>query len=394
MAEESEQRTRDPWSTKKKDSAPRGVYRHPSGEGAIRFNCGAGHIHKEQVGRLKTDAIDARNGRRARAHQQPGWCPLIEAQQARAHAKESRQREQARVTFAEHAKDFIGWAKVNHRSWAKDDSRLSRVTPVLGQKKLDEITTANVEHFLASLREGERAVSPASVNRYRDLLSGLSKRAMRLGLVAANPVRGIPKLRESGRRLVYLPPNGPEEGALREVLPLELRPPFTLSLHTGLRWSEQRALRWQDVDVLSGQITVGRSKNGTSRQVPMNAVVRSMLFDLSAQRKRPDDPDEPIFDGAYRTVARLFSHAVRQAQTALRTTGKDASRLEGYTWHSNRHSFASRLVMAGVDLRTVQELGGWKTLGMVLRYSHLAPSHLQAAVERLVPMTAVELARN
>jgi site-specific recombinase XerD len=68
------------------------------------------------------------------------------------------------------------------------------VTPILGSKKLDEITTADVERFLASLREGERAVSPASVNRYRDLLSGLFKRALRLGLVALNPVRGIPKL--------------------------------------------------------------------------------------------------------------------------------------------------------------------------------------------------------
>jgi site-specific recombinase XerD len=169
---------------------------------------------------------------------------------------------------------------------------------------------------------------------------------------------------------------------------------FTLSLHTGLRWGEQRALRWHDVDVLSGLITVGHSKNGTSRQVPMNAVVRSTLFDLSAQRKRLNDPDELIFDGAYRTVARLFSHAVQQAQTGLRAAGKDACRLEGYTWHSNRHSFASRLVMAGVDLRTVQELGGWKTLSMVLRYSHLAPRHLQAAVERLVPTNGVELARN
>jgi site-specific recombinase XerD len=101
----------------------------------------------------------------------------------------------------------------------------------------------------------------------------------------------------------------------------------------------------------------------------MNAVVRSTLFDLGAQRLRPDDPEELIFSGAYRTVARAFSYAVRQAQTALRAAGKDASRLEGYTWHSNRHSFASRLVMAGVDLRTVQELGGWKTLSMVLRYS-------------------------
>jgi Phage integrase family len=62
----------------------------------------------------------------------------------------------------------------------------------------------------------------------------------------------------------------------------------------------------------------------------------------------------------------------------------DSSRLDGYTWHGNRHTFASRLVMAGVDLRTVQELGGWKTLKMVQRYAHLSPAHLRAAVERLV----------
>src|SRR6266480_1495359 len=96
--------------------------------------------------------------------------------------------------------------------------------------------------------------------------------------------------------------NGPEEVALRDALPSELRPPFTLSLHTRLRWGEQ-ALRWQDVDVLSGLITIGGSKNDASRQVPMNAVVRSTLFDLSAQRARPNDPEELIFSGAYRTVS-------------------------------------------------------------------------------------------
>ena len=310
MWEENRQRRRDLWSTRKKDVAPRGVYRHRSGMWAIRFTCGAGHIHKEQVGRVKSEAIDWRNERRARSRREPGWCPLVEARRARDQAKESKRREQARVSFAEHTRDFIQWAKVNHRSWEKDDSRLSRVTPVLGDKKLDEITTADVEHFLASLREGERAVSPASVNRYRDLLSGLFKRAMRLGLVASNPVRGIPKLREVGRRLVYLPPDGDEEAALRDALASELRQLFTVSLHTGLRWSEQMALRWRDADVLSGLITVGRSKNGSIRQVPMNSVVRSVLFDLGARRQRPNDPEEPIFVGAYRTVARAFSQAV------------------------------------------------------------------------------------
>jgi integrase len=60
------------------------------------------------------------------------------------------------------------------------------------------------------------------------------------------------------------------------------------------------------------------------------------------------------------------------------------ARLDGYVWHSNRHTVASRLVMAGVDLRTVQELGGWRSLAMVQKHAHLAPGHRLAAVEALV----------
>ena len=52
--------------------------------------------------------------------------------------------------------------------------------------------------------------------------------------------------------------------------------------------------------------------------------------------------------------------------------------------NSVRHSFASRLVMAGVDLRTVAELMGHKTIQMTMRYAHLAPAHTLAAVETLV----------
>jgi site-specific recombinase XerD len=98
-----------------------------------------------------------------------------------------------------------------------------------------------------------------------------------------------------------------------------------------------------------------------------------------------------VFPMAYRTVARTFDRAVKAAHTALRNAERDASLLQGYTWHCNRHTFASRLVMAGVDLLSVQKLGGWRTLSMVQRYAHLAPDHLHAAVERL---TVTELGLN
>ncbi len=313
-----------------------------------------------------------------KAQVKEGWCP----------------RQQRRATvmlFSDYATDFMTWAKVNHRSWAKDGSRLARVLPVLGGSRLDAVTTANIERFLDSLTEGPRAVAPATRNRYRDLLSGMFKRAVRLGLVAANPVKGVPKVKEAGGRVLYLPPatkDRPayEEHALRDALPDDLRPLFTLSLNTGLRWSEQAALRWRDVDVLTGTLAVTHSKNGHGRSVPMNGPLRSLLVDLSLRRQRPADPDEPVFTVPYRTAARSFEQAVKAAQGTLRAAGRDASVLEGYTWHSNRHSFASRLVMAGVDTMSVARLGGWQTLSMVQRYAHLAPDHLRAAVERLASM--------
>jgi integrase len=62
---------------------------------------------------------------------------------------------------------------------------------------------------------------------------------------------------------------------------------------------------------------------------------------------------------------------------------KDAKLTGIVSFHTLRHTFASRLVMAGVDLLTVQSLGGWKDLAMVQRYAHLAPAHRREAIEAL-----------
>jgi len=380
-------------TTRKKDAAPRGVFRHPSGAWAIRYTCGAGHVHKEQTGRVKADAKDAHATRRLRARQEPGWCPNVERDAARAQAA---QRATGSVTFRRYVGDYLTWAAANKRSWQKDRSRVNRQLAHFGDRQLDTITAADVETFLDGL-----PLSGATRNRHRDLLSAMFKRAARLGILATNPVRGIPKMKEPGGRLVYLPLASPgrtafEEAALRDALPPELRPLFTVSIHTGLRWSEQTQLEWRDVDMLSGTIGVGRSKNGYSRRVPMNSEVRSALVAVGAERKTPDDPTERVFPFAYQTTNRIFNNAVERARQALRDAGRDASRLEGYTWHGNRHTFASRLTMAGVHPLTLKELGGWRSLRMVERYAHLAPEHLANAVEQFVakPESASELARN
>jgi integrase len=212
---------------------------------------------------------------------------------------------------------------------------------------------------------------------------------MKAGLVERNPVAGTEKEEEAGGRIAYLPSDAKartafEERAVWKALSPDLRPLLIVSVHTGLRWSEQRALQWRDIDLLAGFMTVRHSKNGRSRQVPMNSLVQLMLLDLATQRRRPDDPRELGFQCPYRDPDKFFPAALERARKALEAQGEDSGHLEGYTWHGNRHTFASRLVMAGVDLRSVQQLGGWQSLAMVQRYAHLAPEHLRAAVERLV----------
>ena len=78
---------------------------------------------------------------------------------------------------------------------------------------------------------------------------------------------------------------------------------------------------------------------------------------MSRQRKPMADPRE------------WFANACKEAK------------IEGVTWHTLRHTFASRLVMARVDLKTLQDLMGHKTLAMTARYSHLSPEHKLKALE-------------
>jgi site-specific recombinase XerC len=282
--------TRPGWSTRKLDAAPRGLHRHESGGWAICFTCGAGHKHKEKVGPLKGDAVRVYHDRRRRAHDEPGWCPRVEARQERERVRAELAKARARVTFRDYAAQYGEWSKRHKRSWRTDASRVTILTERFGDQSLDQITSLDVERFRDALLDGR---TKATANRYRDLLSAIFRRAVRDGLVPANPVKAVSKFKEKNARLAYL--TADEEAAIRAALPAECRPHFAVSLHTGLRWSEQMGLRWRDVDLLTGFITVRRSKHGEGRCVPINSIVRSALVDCGAARQWPDDPAEAVF---------------------------------------------------------------------------------------------------
>lgn len=177
--------------------------------------------------------------------------------------------------------------------------------------------------------------------------------------------------RENNARMRILTPEE-EQHLLAQCSP-HLKLLVIAALHTGLRSSELRSLTWDDIDFRRRIITVraAYAKNGESRSVPMNNVLTSTLRGI----KENLSVNGPVFCSShgtpYRSFHGAFTHAIRKAG------------MSDFTFHDLRHTFASRLVMIGVDLPTVQVLMGHKTITMTLRYTHLTSGHKQQAVRAL-----------
>jgi site-specific recombinase XerD len=242
----------------------------------------------------------------------------------------------------------------------------------------DSITAHDLEQHLARIAE-ERSWAPASVNRYRALMSLIFRLGILNGKLKENPARLVKHRLVNNARMRWL--SGEEEARLRAVVndqhPDHL-PELVLALNTGLRLSEMYALTWEHVNLSRKILTVPRSKNGEVRHVPLNATAHAVLGSF---RERGDGTGPVIRNRKGLPLSdprHWFEPVLRMAK------------VRNFSWHCLRHTFASRLVMAGVDLRTVQELLGHKSIAMTVRYSHLAPAHTLAAVERLTEAYAAD----
>ena len=147
---------------------------------------------------------------------------------------------------------------------------------------------------------------------------------------------------------------------------------FILSVYTGMRWGEQFSLEWSQVDLKRKIIRLTKTKNGSARNVPLNAVA---LEALKQQREAVVyEAGDPVFPrpGPRSDCRWWFEPALREAK------------ISEYTWHNNRHTFCSWLAMVGVSTSEIQVLAGHKTITMAARYAHLSPDATAAASEKLV----------
>jgi integrase len=182
-------------------------------------------------------------------------------------------------------------------------------------------------------------------------------------------IRKVKLLRED-RRLRYLE-SKEQCQALIDSCDSHLRPIVIMALNTGLRKGNVLNLKWSNIDLKNGFILVDMTKNGERLEIPINETLRQTLQNLPRRLDNGYLFYGPKTDKPYPDVKRSFSSACRKAG------------ITNFHFHDLRHTFASHLIMAGIDLTTVKELLGHKDIKMTLRYAHLAPSHKVRAVEIL-----------
>jgi len=194
-------------------------------------------------------------------------------------------------------------------------------------------------------------------------------------------VRFLNQFTPARTELEYLKPHAEEESRLRAVILrryAEHMPEFEIALHTGLRPSEQYGLDWSRVDLARNFVSLPKTKTGKPRHVRLNAAAVAAFKVL---QKRSLNGAGPVFVNIQGQPLHGYKHWF---DPAVEEAG-----LRNFTWYCLRHTFASRLAMAGVDILTISELMGHRTIQMTKRYAHLAPAHNQEAVDRLLSYQAL-----
>jgi integrase len=176
-------------------------------------------------------------------------------------------------------------------------------------------------------------------------------------------------LKEPTRRIRFLTQD--QAAVLLKELPQHLRDMAAFALATGLRAANITGLCWDQVDMERKQAWVhpDQAKARRAIAVPLNDAALEVLEHQKGNH--------------FVKVFTYEGEPVKQVSTKAWYKALKRAGIENFRFHDLRHTFASRLVMSGVDLYRVQTLMGHKMPAMTLRYAHLSPQHLRAAVELL-----------
>ena len=305
----------------------------------------------------------------------------LETERKEKREQEKRLAQREGVTFQTIFDDhYLPIAKQNKKpvSWKQEETLLKTwISPVIGSLPLKDISPFHLEKIKKELADAKRA--PRTIQYALATVRQVFNFAINHDLYSGgNPVPKVKMPKVDNKRIRFLTHN--EADRLLEVLSKtssQLYEMSLISLNCGLRSGEIFALRWVDLDLYRGTISVLDSK-GWNRVIPMTNTIKEML-----SSKPKGNPDDLIFPNRLGNQKVWMSKSFARVVDELGLNNGISDRRHRVTFHTLRHTYASWLVEKGVDLYTVKELLGHSTLTMTERYSHVAPGALQAAVRKL-----------
>lgn len=287
------------------------------------------------------------------------------------------------------------------------------VLPALGGLKVIDVQPSTIDDLYADLRA--KGLAPASIGKVHVILRRAFGEAVRWRWITANPATAArpPKV----ARPELSPPSAAQVRELLASAGPALRCYLAVAADTGARRGEVCALRWADVDLDAGEMTIARAivhdgarltekdtKTHQARRVALGAAVVAILREhrrLAAERALhlgvPLAGDAYLFsaDPAGRRPWRPDGVTRRFARTRARC-GCDADQLEdgecvepSHQWrrtvrlHDLRHALITDWLADGVDPRTVMGRVGHSSLQTLTRYAHFVPAADRQAAERL-----------
>lgn len=276
-------------------------------------------------------------------------------------------------TFKELAEDhYLPYVKTYKRSWDCDDSLLrNHLLPVLGGKRLDEISERSISDLYQDMRA--RGYAKGTCNRVLVLVKYMFKLAKKWNLPGAqeNPSEGIKLVDPQNARERYL--SAEETQRLRQAIEdspnVQLKHIVALLLLTGARKRELLDAKWEDFDLERRNWRIPMSKSGKARHVPLSTAVLDILKSL------------PRWDGCPYVVPNPQTHRPFKSVFHSWNTARKEAGLADVRMHDLRHSMASNLVNSGRSIYEVSKILGHSQIKTSQRYAHLAHETLLAAAD-------------
>ena len=270
-----------------------------------------------------------------------------------------------KIRFENFSKDYLEYAKINKKSWKRDELCLKTFIPFFGNMLLSKITPLHIEKY-KRMRLDE--VKPGTVNRELACLKHIFTIAEKFRKFEdKNPVKEVRFLQE--RQYVMKVLDREEIKWLISSAADHLKPILIMALNTGMRKGEILNLKWNDVDFISHFIHIKESKSNIMRKIPMNSIVAATLKGI----KRENDFVFP-------------STKTKEPRTNIFYSFKMAcskASIKDLRFHDLRHTAATLMITGGVDLVTVSQILGHSDIKMTMRYAHPTPENKRRAVDVL-----------